>query len=683
MAKNDKVLLDGIIDDRVGLGLPSTRRDEAFEYLAFEQILKDADLSKDEIEEGTVDGRNDGGIDGFFILVNGHFLSDPENFVWPRTGSQIEVWIITCKHHDTFKQAPVDKLAASLAELLDFGLSTTELKGDYSDQVLRCRENLKFAYRKLSPRLSSFSINFCYASRGNASDIGESVASRSEQIKNIAEHFFGNCHSNFAFYGSTELVELHRKIPIFSLELPFCEALSRGERYVILATLKDYYNFISDPDSGKLRRYLFDSNIRDFMGLNRVNEDIKSTLDNEDSPDFWWLNNGVTILSTAASVVGKSIQLQDIQIVNGLQTTESIYRYFASGGQDKKDRSILIKIIVSSEEVIRDAITKATNNQTNVEPISLHATDKIQRDIEDILVRNQLFYERRKNYYVNLGHPASDIITPLYLAAGYINLILKSPFAAATLRSKFIRSSESYNLVFSPKTPVNVWPKIAISLKRTDEVLEKMRLTLPTVNERFVKNWRQITCFLAISKIFGKYNFSVLDMVQLDENRLTDKEIEDVWLFITQHTPRAPSGGSWKRKNFIINLCHDAANYYCITGIQDVETVYDFTHGNIHETKRIDMGFVLKVNELLPRQPWKRGIHKEIATILGCTPTDVSTAIVMLIEEGIINRQKNGVVYDLEGNVLCFDQERVDSLSMELAENETNSSPNTKNVSKE
>lgn len=482
MAKNDKVLLDGIIDDRMELKLPSNRRDEAFEYLAFEQILKDADLSKDEIESGTVDGRNDGGVDGFFILVNGHFLSDPENFVWPRTGSQIEVWIITCKHHDTFKQAPVDNLAASLTELLDFCLNTSELKGDYSDEIIKCRENLKLAYRKLSPRLSSFSINFCYASRGDTSDIGESIVSRSEQIKKIAKDSFGNCHSNFSFYGSTELVELQRRMPNFSLELQFCEVLSRGERYVLLANIRDYYNFISDPDTGKLRRYLFDSNVRDFMGLNRVNEDIKSTLEDDASPDFWWLNNGVTILSTAASVVGKSIQLQDIQIVNGLQTTESIYRYFVSGGEDIKKRSVLVKIIVSSEEVVRDTIIKATNNQTNIELASLHATEKIQRDIEDVLVRSDLFYERRKNYYLNLGHPPFDIITPLYLAAGYVNLILKSPFKAANLRSRFMRSDVSYNTVFSPKTPINVWPRIAISLKRTDEALEEIRPTGTTVN---------------------------------------------------------------------------------------------------------------------------------------------------------------------------------------------------------
>ena len=80
MAKNDVLLLDGIIDDRVENNVPSNRRDEVFEYLAFEQTLKSYDLSNEELLHGSIDGRNDGGIDGLFIFVNGHMLTDVEAF---------------------------------------------------------------------------------------------------------------------------------------------------------------------------------------------------------------------------------------------------------------------------------------------------------------------------------------------------------------------------------------------------------------------------------------------------------------------------------------------------------------------------------------------------------------------------------------------------------------------------
>ncbi|MCF7963908.1 MAG: AIPR family protein [Methylobacter tundripaludum] len=680
MAKNDRILLDGIIDDRVEIKLPSSRRDEAFEYLAFEQILKDYDLSKEEIVSGSVDGRNDGGIDGFFILVNGHLLIDPESFSWPRSGSQLEVWIITCKHHDTFKQATLDNLVASISELFDLGLASSELNGDYSDLILKCRENLKLAYRKLSPRMNSFSLNFSYASRGDTSDIGESVKSRAEQVIAIAKESFGSCSALFTFHGCSELVELHRQMPNFSLELPFHEVLSSGERYVLLANLKDYYSFISNE--GKLRRYLFDSNVRDFMGLNRVNEDIRLTLADDDSPDFWWLNNGITILATSARIIGESIQLQDIQIVNGLQTTESIYRYFESGGQDSNNRSVLVKIIVSNEDSVRDSIIRSTNNQTNVEIASLHATDKIQRDIEDVLQRSGFYYDRRKNYYQNLGYHPSRIVTPLYLASGFVSLILKSPHKATSLRSRFMRSDESYNIVFSEKTPIGVWPKIALILKATDDALEKLRPTESSFNEQFLKKWRQITSFLVISKLLKKFDFTATELAGIDDESFTTEEIELVLDFIVTTIPDELRRVDWKRKSLFTELCRKAAELFSIANIGVVENSNKFQFGifnkslatNLAPRSTVDMKLALKINNLLPPQPWKPGVDKIVIKELKCTNREYALAINMLIDEGLRNHQKDGVVYDVEGNVICFDKDRVDPISLELLSENISSS---------
>jgi hypothetical protein len=107
VAKNDSILLDGIIDQRLADKLPSGDRGEVFEYFCFEQVLKDFDLSREEVESGWVDGRDDGGIDGVFTFVNGHLLRDPADFSWPKTHAEITTLVLTCKHHDTFQQAPL------------------------------------------------------------------------------------------------------------------------------------------------------------------------------------------------------------------------------------------------------------------------------------------------------------------------------------------------------------------------------------------------------------------------------------------------------------------------------------------------------------------------------------------------------------------------------------------------
>ncbi len=666
MAKNDKVLIDGIIDERIEKKIPSNERDEAFEYFTFEQILKDYDLSHDEMLTGSVDGTNDGGIDGFFIFINGHLLIDPETFPFPKSGCTIEIFLITCKHHDTFRQAPLDSLIASLTELFDFSLSDSQLKGDYSQQILRIRENLKLSYRIVSPRLTSFSINFYYASRGVTTKIGDSVVSRANQITQISKDAFGNCESTFLFLGSTELIELHRKTPNFSLDLPYIKNLSSGGNLILLVKLIDYYNFIQDQ--GKLRRYLFDSNIRDFMGLNRVNEDIRDSLNDEDSPDFWWLNNGVTILATGAVSIGDVAKIQDIQIVNGLQTSESIFRYFENGGKDKKGRSVLVKVIVSKDSNIRDSIIRATNNQTTVEISSLHATDKIQRDIEDILNQHDIFYERRINFYKNQGVSQERIVLPLYIASGYMNLVLKQPNQASKLKSRFMRLENSYNKIFSTSVDLKIWVQIAKVLRKTDSFLETVRPKKST-SENFLKSRRQILSFVTVASIFKTYNFSVQDLIRLDIESYSFEQLEKVWEIIKSGFSGA-SNARIKNDSFLI-LCKkiavalDIVDLERITKSKEIFPEVDQVKRQANP-KRITMELALKVNELLPPQPWKPGAHIEICKKLNITVPEYFELVQLLIEDGHRHSQKEGVVYDEDGNVITFDPERVDTKTLSL-----------------
>ena len=384
MAVNDRILVDGLIDDRVVTEFPSNKRDEVFEFFVLEQLLKFADPSTDDLESGWVDGADDGGIDGFFVFVNDHLLTDPQAFHWPRGASYISVYLINCKHHDTFKQATIDKLIATISELLDFSRSDAELLGAYSAELIAARSRLTVAYKTLATRIAGFSVRVVYASRGDTGSIGEAVRARGQQAVAVIRQLLGSVDAEFRFIGSSELMAMYRKAKRYSLELPFQEHFAHGERYILLSRIEDYARFVLDEDH-QVRRYLYDSNVRDFVGLNRVNEDIASSLANHEGPDFWWLNNGITILTTKAIITGKSIALDDVQIVNGLQTTESIARFFATGGSDPSQRSILVKVIKTDDPAVRDAIIRATNNQTAVEQQSLHATDKIQRDIEDVL----------------------------------------------------------------------------------------------------------------------------------------------------------------------------------------------------------------------------------------------------------------------------------------------------------
>lgn len=65
------------------------------------------------------------------------------------------------------------------------------------------------------------------------------------------------------------------------------------------------------------------------------------------------------------TVVGRTINMDNVQIINGLETTTCIYNYMNpkvesnNVGEKDKERSILVKILNNDDETARDKIIKA------------------------------------------------------------------------------------------------------------------------------------------------------------------------------------------------------------------------------------------------------------------------------------------------------------------------------------
>ena len=128
---------------------------------------------------------------------------------------------------------------------------------------------------------------------------------------------------------------------------------------------------------------MFESNVRHFQGPTKVNKEIASTLAKPDaSPEFWWLNNGVTILASELGGDQELLSVTDPLIVNGLQTSFVIHSHFSEGGRDDDRRMIMVRLTKASDPALTDAIIKATNSQTYIAPAWLHATEDVHRNIE-------------------------------------------------------------------------------------------------------------------------------------------------------------------------------------------------------------------------------------------------------------------------------------------------------------
>jgi hypothetical protein len=533
MAKNDLVLLDALLEKKLAEYSDVKTSGELFDLFVFENLLKDNDLSYEEIEQGWVDGGDDGGIDGLFVLLDGLHLTEVPNSNDVRKHPQIEVVIITCKHEATFRQVPLNNLLASIPELLDLSVSSDSFDSKYNDEVLDQRDLFCATYKELAARQPSLFFRYIYASRGDTALVAENIAGRARLIESKMFELFSNCSSSFLFLGASELLQMARKQRSSTLTLRFIENyVSRAKSdYVVLCTLADYYRFITD-EAGDLRRYLFESNVRDFLGHVPVNEDIAVTLAGSskiDQCDFWWLNNGITIVATAANVAGKEINLENIQIVNGLQTTETIYEHFQMSVKVNDDRAVLVKIIVTNDAEIRDRIIKATNYQTAVELASLRATEKIQRDIEDILLKHNWFYDRRKNYHWNQGRPTQRIISPGYLASCILALVLKEPAKAGRLRTKFMRIDDQYNRIFDTSLDIRIYPAVVAIVKAVESYLVERRSTWGQNYAKFPQEYRGVFAYVWAARNLGGANFSTESLLTQTEPSITSAEIEQIW----------------------------------------------------------------------------------------------------------------------------------------------------------
>jgi hypothetical protein len=254
---------------------------------------------------------------------------------------------------------------------------------------------------------------------------------------------------SFSFLGAQQLYDRSNSQKRILVELPTTGTpLSGNNSYVALCKLTDYLKFISD-DAGGLITRIFEANVRAYQGEVEVNREIADSLEHPTQGlDFWWLNNGVTIVADQAGFMNNRLTIENPLIVNGLQTSNEIHN-IASKLQPEEARMILVRVIVETDREKRDEIIRATNRQTAVTHSSFRATEAIHREIEDYLLTLGYFYDRRKNFYKREGKPADKIISIDRLAQALLSVLLQEPHTARGRPTTAIKDDNDYKRIFS------------------------------------------------------------------------------------------------------------------------------------------------------------------------------------------------------------------------------------------
>lgn len=466
----EQILIDQIFDEEFESQGGFSVKDEFFEFFTSSLITRNHEISYDEVIGGVMGQALDGGVDAIYIFVNGELIqedfSDYQRF---KKDINIELKIIQSKNQYSFGEDAIHKLRATALNLLRLDAKFDEFSSKYNSRLIAVCAKFVECYRALIARSPSLVIEFYYATK--ASQLHPNTELESRSLISDIKQLHRQAEVKFYFISSVELLELHRQRPKTDYPLRLAEnpMSSTGKAFVVLVNIKDYFNFISD-ENGRLNRALFESNVRDYQGSTDVNSGISDSLSSTDGMDFWWLNNGITILAEDVAIAsGKELVLISPEIVNGLQTSNEIYNFYSKrlDASIADNRNVLVKIVVANYDDVRDRIIKAANSQNFISKAILRATDPIHRNIEEYLRKFGIFYDRRKNYYRNSGKKPSEIVGLPYMAQVLMSIVDGRPDTARARPSTLLENEneESYKKLFNPDYNVNIF-KNAILIAR-------------------------------------------------------------------------------------------------------------------------------------------------------------------------------------------------------------------------
>lgn len=475
LTNNQLLLQEGIKQSLKDSGYAS--ESDYFEFFATSLALRDYDLSDEEVVRGLVGGGSDGGCDGVYLFLNQQLVNeDGVDEIKIPSELSLKVVIVQTKKEFSFAEAPILKWKTLVDNLLNFDTDYSSFSKRYAEKVLSFFQCFKDLRIKTLRNKVKIEFEFYYITL--ATDCHPNVEAQAAELKQKVRVFFPNSSVDVKFVGADLLMEKWNSPSQRRFDLSLADApisLGNQKDYIALVNLATYYRFITD-EQGELRKYLFESNVRDYQGHNRVNKLIKNTLENPNGEEFWWLNNGVTILAQDASLsTTKSLLLTDPEIVNGLQTSNELFSFYTENkaALDTEKRNILIRVIVPANENSRDKIILATNSQTAIPLNALRATDPIHLQIEMYFKSRGLFYDRRKNYYKNRGEKSSEIISVGFLAQCLMSVLSHKPNFARARPSTLLSQGPFYDEMYVDNTDLDVFYKAAMLGKKVDLWLKK------------------------------------------------------------------------------------------------------------------------------------------------------------------------------------------------------------------
>ncbi|MBC8279108.1 MAG: AIPR protein, partial [FCB group bacterium] len=248
MSSNQQIVLNTILEQKRKEMDETLPESFFFNLFVVDQVLKDYELSYDEINEGIVEGGCDGGIDALYTFVNGDLIQRDSDLIDVKRNAKIELFIIQSKSQTGFGETPIEKCNSSAIDLFNLGNELDGLRAVYNNNLLTNIGVFRNQYLKTISKFPVIEINYIYASKGI--EVHNNVKRKVAILENTVKGQFSSAMFSFEFLTADRLLELNRKDKIESkgMLLKDNPISTQDGGYIALVPIKSFLDFISDEN---------------------------------------------------------------------------------------------------------------------------------------------------------------------------------------------------------------------------------------------------------------------------------------------------------------------------------------------------------------------------------------------------------------------------------------------------
>lgn len=443
------IVTEGYLEEFVqNFSIGTKDKSRQFEYFSnFIVVSNHFDANRFQVNDIST-GDNAPGIDGIAIIVNNRLctkVEEVQDSIKYNNKLDVELIFIQSKISTHFEGTEIEGFFIWTKMFFDFKTKTT-YTNEFNEFISIAKEIYKNSryFSKYQPKLKMFYV--CNGKWSDDRNLNDIIALNKEELEN--KNLFESVEFIPCDIKIVQKMYLRTKLPVEAsitmentIQLPKIDGV-KSARFTILK-FKEFVKLIVDENDNL--KPVFDDNIRGFLGIkdNNVNKDIQKTIIEGRSGEFCLLNNGVTIIVDEITGAGMDITLSNYQIVNGCQTSNVLYECRDVAGIE--DVYVPVKIIETDNNKIQVEVTRATNNQTEVETEQLEALTEYQKELEQYYEAigkkqtDRMYYERRANQYKKDRINPSNIINIENQIKVFASMFNEKPHIVSGYYSKLLK----------------------------------------------------------------------------------------------------------------------------------------------------------------------------------------------------------------------------------------------------